>query len=136
MSITIKVSGSTFKLDTLAKRIKNLEKPTLEATTYLERQTKLRFAKEVDPDNAPWARLKPSTLARKTTNNILIETTTLVNSITSFALGVTGKVFTTIDYGIYHQMGTRWMAARRFLGINDEDTQGVVKIYTRYLGLT
>lgn len=134
MSFRITVSGSAkFELEGFARRLERLEQPTAEATLFMERQTKLRFAQQVSPDGASWAPLAPSTLAKKKTSAILRETATLVNSITSQAMGLTGKVFTPTEYGLYHQTGTSKMPARVFLGISAEDETKIRKIYEQYI---
>lgn len=113
----------------------NLSVPTKEATLYMERQTKLNFAKQSDPDGAPWAVLSPSTLARKKTNAILRETSTLVNSVNSESSAKEGRVFATTGYGLYHQTGTTKMPQRKFLGFGAEDVDRIPKFYTEYLDL-
>ena len=119
IKISIANNSAAFAVQNLKSKTRGLPKAIAKATLYMERETKLNFAKQSDPDGKPWAALKPSTLARKKTNAILRETATLANSITSSSAGLIGQVSASTEYGIYHQTGTRKMAQRKIIGISE-----------------
>jgi phage virion morphogenesis protein len=135
--LKISVTGTgKVELEKLAGKTKTLPKAIAKATVFLERQTKVRFASQTDPDGKSWAGLAPSTLARKKTSAILRETSTLVNSISSSSAGLIGQVSASTEYGIYHQSGTSKMPQRKFIGINEgEDVPKINEIIRQHLGL-
>lgn len=75
-----------------------------------------QFATGTDPYGNAWAPLKASTLKRKKSNMILVETNDMFNSINVAPMQGAG-VAITIDEtpAIYHQRGTGKMAARPIL---------------------
>lgn len=120
----------------LADRFKQLDRPVKEATLFLERETKLNFVRQSDPDGAAWAPLRPSTLRRKRTGAILRETGALANSVTSQAGGLSGTVSVGIEYGLYHQTGTSKMAQRKIIGISESRHVPKIKqIFEEHLSL-
>ena len=130
------LGNSQFKVSLLRKRATTLDKPVGQATIFMERQTKIRFAKEVDPDENRWADLSPVTLRQKKTKSILREEAILANSIQSEHSGREGRVFTTDEKALWHQEGTKKMPARPFLGINEStDIPKIEKIFQRHFGL-
>lgn len=134
VKVTIE-AGTTIKaLHRLKKNLKNVNKALRRSGLYMERQTKLRFAKQRDPDGKAWEPLKPSTLRRKKTRAILRETGALAASIS--VVGPSGsrvRVVAGQAYGIYHQTGTKKMPARKFLGINEENVTSIKKIFVQQL---
>ena len=87
----------------------------------MERETRLNFARESDPDGKPWTPLRPSTLRRKRTRAILRETGSLAASV--MMQGPSGRrvrIVVGVAYGIYHQTGTVRMAQRKILGISED----------------
>lgn len=134
LQINIDREGDALKR--LARRVNNLQPAMFQAGLYMERETKLNFARQSDPDGNPWAPLKPSTLRRKRTRSILRETSTLAGGI---SLTSATKTQATIqatagsEYGIFHQTGTRKMAQRQFIGIGDRHHPKIRKIFEDYL---
>lgn len=117
-----------------ANRLTNFNKPLRQSGAYLERATKLRFAKEQDPDGNAWATLKKSTLRQKKTSAILRETSTMVNAISFLPpQGNLVRLVSPIDYSVWHQLGTKTMPARPFLGINVDDVNAIRTIFNNYL---
>ncbi|MEM9267252.1 MAG: phage virion morphogenesis protein [Cyanobacteria bacterium P01_F01_bin.13] len=118
MKITIRGNAKNSVL-ALVKKAANLGQPVREATLYMERETKLNFARETDPDGKPWTGLAAATLRHKRTNAILRETGTLANSVAAQVSGTVGRVEVGAEHGIWHQTGTRRMPQRRIIGISE-----------------
>ena len=118
--VKITISGNAKdELTVLIKKAASIDQPIREATLFMERETKLNFARETDPDGNPWSALSPSTLRYKSTNAILRETSTLANSIAGESNGNIGRVRAGTDYGIWHQIGTSRMPQRKIIGISE-----------------
>lgn len=136
ISLQIDVKREGKALERLARKIDNMQVPMREAGLYMERETKLGFARQSDPDGNPWAPLKPATLRRKRTRSILRETSTLAAGI---SLTSATKTRATIqatagsEYGIFHQTGTSKMAQRQFIGIGDRHRPKIRQIFEDYL---
>ena len=120
--ITIEAASTLRAISRLHRKAKALDVPLRKAGLFLERETKLNFAQESDPDGKPWAPLKPSTLRRKRrTRAILRETGSLAASV--MMQGPNGgrvRILVGVAYGIYHQTGTVRMAQRKILGISED----------------
>lgn len=136
MPIKITLSGTAnFQVGQLKNKTKTLPRAIAKATVFMERQTKLNFAKESDPDGKKWAALSPNTLRQKKTNAILRETSASANSIASTSAGLIGAVSASTEYGIYHQTGTKKMPQRKFLGISEsKDVPKIKQIVSDHLG--
>lgn len=130
--LKIEVRGSTARLTGLERAVGNLDTVMGEISLYMERETRLNFAKEYDPDGVPWAALSPSTLARKKTRAILRETSQLASSVSSTSSKEESRVFITDPKGIYHQTGTTKMPARPILGIGDRQRKNIEKMFRRH----
>lgn len=119
-----------------AQKMKDLNKPLRKAGLYMERETKMNFARESDPDGGGWAPLAASTLAQKRGGGILKETGALSASIAM--IGPSGdqvKVASRgVPYGIYHQTGTSKMPQRKFIGIGDRHIPRIVKMFEEHIG--
>jgi phage virion morphogenesis protein len=116
------------------EKINNLNKPLRKAGLYMERETKLNFAKQSDPDGMPWAPLKPATLRKKKTSAILRESGSLAASIALFSVSKTSAIVGSgVEYGAYHQTGTSRMPKRSFLGISGNHVSNIQKIFEDYL---
>jgi len=133
IKIIVNDTAAKILIENVSKKAKNLGPITRRAVLYQERQTKLNFARESDPDGAPWAALKPSTLARKKTRAKLREESILINSIASSSSGGSGRIFATDQKGIYHQLGTRYMPARPFLGFSARNVKDILELYRKGL---
>ena len=134
LKISIKAESTLEAIGKLSKKAANLDKPLRRAGLFMERETKLNFARESDPDGQPWAPLKPSTLRRKKTRAILRETGSLAASISMQGPSDNQvRVAAGIEYGIYHQTGTRKMTQRKILGINESrHVPKIQKIFESY----
>lgn len=134
IEIEIKAEAVIAKLKEAHRKLENLQKPLREAGLYMERETKLNFAKQSSPEGSPWAALTPATLKRKRSGAILRETSALVGSVQFMGASNTeAKVGAGTSYGIYHQFGTRKMAARPFIGIAPRHEPKIEKIFESYL---
>ena len=121
IQIRVKAASTIEAMQKLAKKSRSLKKPLRKSGLFLEREVKLNFAHQSDPDGKPWAPLKPSTLRRKKTTAILRETGALAASIAMEGpVGNQVRVVAGQAYGIWLQTGTRKMVARPFLGISEE----------------
>lgn len=136
MAIRIKIEAtSTFRaLSRLQRRAKTLDTPLRKSGLFMERETRLNFARESDPDGKPWTPLRPSTLRRKRTRAILRETGSLAASV--MMQGPSGRrvrIVVGVAYGIYHQTGTVKMAQRKILGISeDRHVPKIRRIFERH----
>ena len=131
--LEIDVSDAVSDLRQLARALKD-KSYLKEAGLYMERETKINFARQSAPDGTPWAPLAPSTLARKRSGAILRETSALVNSIAARGpFQNTVRVGATMEYGVYHQFGTKRMPARPFLGIEPKHHEPIRKIVEAHL---
>lgn len=122
------------KLSEAQRKMSNLSQPMQESADYMERETKLNFAKQSTPDGAGWAGLAASTLARKS-GKILHETGALVGSISVLSVSSTQATVGSsgVAYGIYHQMGTGKMPARQFIGIASRHETFIKQIFEKYI---
>ena len=93
------------------------------------------FAGEFDSNLNDWPALKPSTIARKGNDRILVETGALRASLVSVggpgnisATAPRGMLFgTEVEYAIFHQEGTRKMPARPPVGMSEETLDRAVE---------
>lgn len=134
LSISIKDLGTIRALIDLQKATSDLRPALSRAGTYMERETRLNFAKEQSPDGDAWAGLAASTLRQKKTSAILRETGTLVGSVAKQQ--VTAKSVTvgaSTAYGIYHQTGTSKMPARPFIGIAERHKPEIKRIIVEHI---
>lgn len=129
IEIQVKGEGAIEAVHKLARKARNLSKPMQQAGLYMERETKLNFAKQSDPDGAAWAALKASTLRRKRSGAILRETSALMGSISMSAGATEARVTAGTDYGVYHQSGTSKMAQRKIIGIGDRHIPKIRQIF-------
>lgn len=118
----------------------DLTRPMAGIAALLENSTRKRFRSKAAPDGSLWAGLKPATLRTKTGKNgktrggILVDRGDLKGSLTSFAserMAVTG---TPQLYAVYHQTGTRHMAARPIFGLSEQDRQDIRQSLADWLG--
>lgn len=119
MKVTVTGNASQ-ELEFLIKQVAKIEQPLKQAAVFMERETKLNFVKEQDPDGNPWAKLKASTLRRKSTSAILRETGALAGSVVGEVQGNKAIISVGISYGIFHQTGTRNAPQRKIIGISKE----------------
>lgn len=134
LQFEIKADALIEKLKEAKKKLDNLQKPLREAGLYMERETRLNFARQSSPEGAPWAALKASTLRRKRSGAILRETSALMGSVQFMGASNTeAKVGAGTAYGVYHQFGTSKMAARPFIGIAARHEPQIEQIFQQYL---
>lgn len=100
---------------------------------YLEGSTRQRFADKQAPSGIAWENLLPSTQKQKGDNNILIDSGDLVRSLTHYASSNSVTVGVSEPYGVYHQLGTKHITARPFLGISDNDNNEIDVLINDYL---
>jgi phage virion morphogenesis protein len=100
----------------------------------MRKQTVERFGTKVSPDGAAWAPLKQPGKNRGS-GDILVDTGTLRGSIASFVTGDAAGAGTGVQYGGFHQHGTRKMVARPFLGFSDENVDEITRVVRRFLDI-
>ena len=120
------------RLQTLYRALNgDLTRPMAGIAAILERSTTKRFHTKTAPDGSRWAGLKPATLRAKTNakgktrGGILVDRGDLFRSLTSFANDKMAVVGTPQLYAVYHQTGTRHMAARPIFGLSGQDRQDI-----------
>jgi phage virion morphogenesis protein len=107
-----------------------LKRTVLEmAGVVVEGQTKRRIvAGKQSPDGQGWAPLAASTVKRKGTDNILVDTGRLLGSISHIVSGDQAIIGTNVAYAGHLQHGTRKMPARPFLGLSDGDVSELERV--------
>jgi phage virion morphogenesis protein len=137
IQIDIQIKGEALlaKLKEAEGKLDNLSEPLNEVGLYMEMETRMNFARQSDPDGAPWASLAASTAARKGSSVILRETGSLAGGIASEGASGNQVVIRSTGghYGIYHQTGTKKMPARKFIGIGDRHKPKIKKIIESYV---
>lgn len=109
----------------------DLTRPMAGIAALLENSTRKRFRSKAAPDGSLWAGLKPTTLRTKTNakgktrGSILVDRGDLFRSLTAFANDKMAVVGTPQLYAVYHQTGTRHMAARPIFGLSEQDRQDI-----------
>ena len=135
MTLEVKVSG----LDELNASLEMLgrfgDAPLTRALKSIGQavvgQTIERFENEVDPDGNKWKRRKVET--NKTRGRKILHNTGQLKRVTYIAGKGFVKIGAWVDYGVFHQSGTKKMPARPFLGINKDDYEEITEILTNQL---
>lgn len=93
----------------------------------------MNFALEQTGTGEAWKPLAPSTVKRKGHDRILVETGAMRTAATTTGAGHTTEVTeramndgvdqAAIPYAIFHQLGTRKLAQREFIGINEDTVE-------------
>jgi len=104
-------------LEKLSKIPSQLSKPVAEE---LNKLINTQFANGQDPYGKPWMKLQPSTIQRKGHDSILIETGKLAAQTVAVPMSGAGIELRSVDYGQFHQSGTRYMVAREILPGREE----------------
>lgn len=101
---------------------------------YEENSTRERFQTKQGPDDIDWGTLMSSTIAaKKNRGGILVDYGDLMRSITYHASTSSVAIGTPEEYGKYHQEGTQYMTARKFLGLSDDDETNLLELTNEYL---
>jgi phage gpG-like protein len=103
----ISLEGNIANFDRVVKLLSNPAPALGEIGGYLERQAKMRFVTQTAPDGSKWAPLSANTLKSKKTEAILREDSALVGSIKFRVKGKKVVVKPSVDYAIFHQLGTK-----------------------------
>jgi phage virion morphogenesis protein len=98
----------------------------------LRTQTIRHFQYQAGPAGpfAPW---RPSTAARRSGGMILSDTGRLRGSISALVGMDQVEAGTNVQYGKYHQKGTRKMVARPFMGLTQQDEQEIHRVIAAFL---
>lgn len=90
-----------------------------ESEALLLNRIRQRFLAEEGPDGEMW---EQSQRARATDGKTLYDTGTLFHSLQAYADGLNGRAIgTDVPYARFHQLGTKRLPVRAFLGFNEED---------------
>lgn len=136
LTITIKDFGTEEELSKLQEKLGDLSVPLQKSALYMERETRLNFARESDPDGNRWAPLRASTLRYKRTGAILRETGALVGSVRVISVSSkSARIGASKDYGKFHMTGTSKMVARPFIGIGDRHRGKINQVFQQYLDI-
>lgn len=109
----------------------DLTRPMTRIAGSLRKSTVKRFSSKTAPDGSRWVGLKPATLRAKAKKDggerggILVDRGDLYESLTAFANDKMAVVGTPQIYAVYHQTGTRHMAARPIFGLSGQDRQDI-----------
>lgn len=111
---------------------------TIAATVKAQTMRRINSEKTA-PSGAAWAPLKASTIARKGTNNILVDKGRLLGSIRHIALSDEAEVGTNVFYGKFHQYGTKSktggqkMPARPFIGLSSNNQSEIWQVINAFI---
>ena len=140
----IRLRANNGRFISIQKAIDSLQNPSAfldKVGQALQASTQARISTtKVSPNGTPFAPWSIKTaLARFKKGNasrgILYDTGNLLNSIDYQVIGktVTVGVNTNAPYGTYLQNGTRYMPARPFVGISEQDREMVRVLLQSYL---
>lgn len=120
------------RLNRLAVGLGDLQPVMNNIGQLLEESTELRISNtKTAPDGTPWRGLSAKTLAQKTgksgktRDGILVDTGSLMRSITHEASANSVIVGSGEIYARWHQQGTKHMPARPFLGLSETDVRDI-----------
>jgi len=114
-----------------------------------KRATQEAFAKEAAPQHIaaldkaglvaagkPWAPFAPTTRRKRggmASAKLLQDKGTLAGSINVKATGRSVAIGAGVYYGRFHQLGTKFMPARPFLGLNEADNRTIVDLILAHI---
>ena len=104
-------------LERLAVVPSQISKP---ASDRINELLKEQFAQGKNPYGETWVPLMPKTIKKKGFSKVLIETGKLAASTEAVPMSGAGIELRSIDYGQFHQTGTKHMVAREVLPGGDE----------------
>jgi len=113
----------------------DLSAPMKDISIYMKSSVLKNFEAQGRPER--WKPLSPEYAEWKArhgySSKILIRKHRLMQSISARSGTNYARIFTGVDYGIYHQLGTKKMPARPFLVIQDEDVEVAKKILQSFV---
>lgn len=124
------------KLKRMGKQIEDSKPILVQARRLMQIQEKLVFATEGEALSEVWAALvEPE---RKTDPDMLVASGDLRTSVTRAGSGRISKnalrYGTTVFYGRFHQYGTAKMQPRVFLGISEETSKELGRLFDAQVG--
>lgn len=133
LKITTNFAPITASLNRLQLRLGDLSEPMGNIGAILEASTsdRIRSTKQ-DPDGNDWADTKPP----KPRSQILIGlgmSGGMLSGITHVASKDSVIVGSDKHYAVYHQLGTRNMPARSFLGLSVQDYRDIDELLSDWL---
>ena len=132
---TVDDSALRAALARLAQAGADLRAPFATFGEHLDLVARERWDHQVAPDGSPWQDLKRATWRRKRTNQILVESRDLRDTLRYVPDADELAFGTDRLYGATHQFGAdeRGIPARPFLGITDEDEIELTEILKDWL---
>jgi phage gpG-like protein len=76
-------------------------------------------SEKTSPDGAAWAALRPFTVDKKGSSNIMIDSGSLAGAFYSRASDIQANIGNQTSYLGFHQSGTSKMVARPIIGLSD-----------------
>lgn len=129
LKITADFAPITASLNRLQLRLGDLSVPMGEMGGILEASIGDRIGRtKQDTDGNAWANVNG-----KPRSHILIDSGNLLDGITHQASENSVIVGSDRLYAVYHQLGTRNMEARPFLGISADDIREIDELLAKYL---
>lgn len=129
LKITADFAPITASLNRLQLRLGDLSVPMGKMGGILEASIGDRIGRtKQDPDGNAWANVNG-----KPRSHILIDSGNLLDGITHQASENSVIVGSDRLYAVYHQLGTRNMEARPFLGISADDIREIDELLAKYL---
>lgn len=159
-AFNLKVSGSESavkRLSLLVAQAQNLRPAQRAIGEYMLLQTRSRFDLSQTPNGAAWAPLAAATIrakersknrkqkrgasrlykrTRANPTDILKDTFTLRDTITYQIDGAELAIGSSLNYAKFHQLGTKHIPKREFLGVNQADREEIKRIFADHLFLS
>lgn len=133
INITHQLPQLTDNVDKLIAKFGDLTPILAAIGDVLQSSTKQRIAStKTAPNGASWADILPKTKAKKGRDDILIDTSSLIDTII-YQVGDSLEVGTTMAYAPFLQTGTKHMPARPYLGISDDDIRQIDERLNHFL---
>ena len=112
-------------MDRLIARASDLTPLMGQIAGHLAASAERSFEAQAGPDGAPWVKLDPSTIAQRTRRGTwpgqMLQVT---GDLAASGVAQHGSDFAELVFGaphaVYHQLGTRHMQARPFLGLDEQ----------------
>lgn len=137
MKFDIEIDDAEVKkaLADLADHAGHLDPAFMEIGEMLILSTEDRFRDQVDPDGVPWVDVTPETRKHKKHPKILTESASLRGGIVWQLIPGGVEIGTNSPYGNVHQHGfeERNIPVRPYLGISEEDRDGILSILRDHL---
>lgn len=132
MSFTVELTLPKSEIQSIKKRLKDVEPPLVTFTREKDLAIRKQFKTFTDPDGKPWKELKEKTIKRKRVNKnkILTHYGAMKKSLRRKTENLGFRIWFESKYAIYHQTGTKKMSQRKILGITNREKIRIKKLIT------